>query len=292
MRLFSLKDSAKELDDLTYTYYYVDLKLLALSLFKWENLPDNMDEKWIETFLFEDGECMFFEDEMLGMMVSKVTKVGLNHMNEPISLTPVVINGGVESKPYTNGKDAVLIRNNDLGVPNEIAVRLYAMRLTELTRTQDVNINAQKTPILILCSDKQRLTMKNVYAQFKGNEPVIFGAKDGLTDGINVMKTDAPIVFDKLQLQKHQVKNEFLTFLGINNANQDKRERLVADEVEANNDEVLFAFNKMLKARERACEEINRIFDLDIKVSRRVELPTLNEDSKGSEEFETDSEVA
>ena len=291
MNLISFKDSAKELDNLTYTYYYLDLKLLALSLFKWENLPNNMDEKWIETFLFEDGECMFFEDETLGLMVSKVTKIGLNHMNEPIDLTPVSINGVVKSKPYKNGKDAVLIRNNDLGVPNEIPVRLFAMRLTDITRTQDVNINAQKTPVLILCSDKQRLTMKNVYNQFKGNEPVIYGVKDGITEGISVLKTDAPIVFDKLQLQKHQVKNEFLTYLGINNANQDKRERLVADEVEANNDEVLFAFNKMLKARERACKEINRIFKLNIKVSRRVELPIMN-DSEGFEEDPNDSEVA
>ncbi len=268
--MIDFKSMGKILNDLTFTHYYNKLSLLALSLFKWDDLPNNINEKWIEKYLFSQGECMIFHDDTLGLMVSKATRTGLNHYDEPVDLTPVATNYS-NVRSYKVGKECVLIRNNDLSLPTEDEINLYAYRLTQLTRTQDININAQKTPVLIRCSDKQKLTLKNVYNQWSGNEPVIFGVKQTEDFTFEVLKTDAPIVFDKLQLQKHQIMNEFLTFIGINNANQDKKERLVDDEVQANNEEVESFFNSMLKARERACKEINALFGTNIKVSKRIQ---------------------
>lgn len=292
--VLKMKTKADELNDYTFTFYYYRLKLLILSLHEWDGLPNFIKSKWIEKYLIENGECMYF-DSAYGNMVAKLTKVDLNAYDEPILLYPNATNY-VDSKAYENGKEAVLIQNNDLGLSCEHEIIMFAQRLAEITRAQDVNINAQKTPILILCNDKQKLTMKNVYAQYKGNEPVIFGAKTGEFDGITAIKTDAPIVFDKLQLQKHQVLNEFLTFFGINNANQDKKERLVADEVSANNDSVMCFAETMLKARKQACEEINRIFGTNISVRRKklniedlralIEDTNLLNDSEGSSEKE------
>lgn len=291
MEILNYKNANKRLNDLTYSMYYFNLSLLAMSLFKWENLPNNLDEKWIEKNLFSNGECMFFYDENLGFMISKCTKQMLNHFDEPIELMPVATNY-TNPKMYKNGSECVLIRNNDFSMPSELLVQMYSLRLTDITRTQDININAQKTPVLIVCSDKKKLTLKNVYIQWQGNEPVIFGDKGTDFTDINVLKTDAPIVFDKLQLQKHQVMNEFLTFIGVNNANMDKKERLVDDEVQANNEQVELFFNTMLKARERACEEINRIYGLDIKVSKRIQPKPIMEEIEGFEEVAKDSEVA
>lgn len=285
--ILNFKNFAKTLNNTTFTQYYYDLKLLALSLFKWENLPNNINEKWIEKYLFERGECMFFYDETLGYMITKCTRNGINPYGEPIDLYPKATNYS-NPKSYEVGKECVLIRNNDLSMETELKVRLFAYRLAEITRTQDVNINAQRTPVLVVCSDKQRLTLKNVYSQYEGNEPVIYGDKSVDFNEINVLKTDAPIVFDKLQLQKHQVMNEFLTFIGINNANQDKKERLVDDEVQANNESVECFFNTMLKAREQAVKEINHIFGLNIKVSKRIQPKLIMDDSEGSEKDSED----
>ena len=165
--------------------------------------------------------------------------------------------------------------NNYIRIPTSPTIQLYAYKLTNIDRTIDVNIIAQKTPIIVKCSDKQRLSLKNAIIQRNDNEPVIYADKNLDMSSIEVLDLRPPKVFPDLQLQKHAVWNECMTFLGVNNANQDKRERLVTDEVSANNEQVKASEDVMLKARERACKLINKMFDLDITVRRRKlsELP-------------------
>lgn len=264
-----MKTIAKILNDRTYTDYFYRLQLIARSVFKWNNLPNGMDEKWIERYLFTEGKCLFFNDKEKGFMITKSCDFGnLNPYDEPVEVMPFATNY-TNSKGLTNGEECVIIRNNDLMLPTAPTIELFAYRLSEISRTIDININGQKTPFIILCSDKQKLSMKNVYSQLTGNEPVIYGDKNLDIDNVRVLNTNAPIVFDKLQIQKHAIWNECMTFLGINNANMDKRERLVDDEVQANNEQVEMCADVMLKARERACEEINNLFNLDISVERR-----------------------
>ena len=266
--VIKMKSIAKDLNDLTYTDYFYRLMLIARSVFKWHNLPNGIDEKWIERYLFTEGQCMFFKDSEKGFMVAKCSPAGnLNVYDEPTLLRGYGTNyiGDVSE----NNEEAILIRNNDEMIPTSPTIQLYALRLAEITRTIDININAQKTPVMILCSDKQKLSLKHVYKQWNGFEPVIFGDKNLDIDGIRTLQTDAPIVFDKLQIQKHSVWNECMTFLGINNANMDKRERLVDDEVQANNHQIEISAEVMLKARERACEMINEKFGLDVWVEMR-----------------------
>ena len=119
----------------------------------------------------------------------------------------------------------------DLGIVCEYALRLYDIR-----RTIDVNTRVQKTPLLMLCPDNKKLTLKNIYMQYDGNEPAIYGYKDTFNDTeFKVLKTDAPFLGNDLTLLFNKVLDEFLTRYGINNANTDKRERLITDEVNANN---------------------------------------------------------
>lgn len=267
--VLSLNTVSKNINDLTFSDYFYRLTLLARVMFKWDGLPPQIDEKWIEKYLFTEGHCMFFHHEKLGYMIARCNlDGGLNEYDEPISLKPYATNYNFEES-YENNKECILIRNNDLMLPTSPTIKLYAWRLTEVQRSIDLNVVAQRTPILIKCSEKQRLTLKNVYKQWSGNEPVIFGDKELETFDFTVLKTDAPIVFDKLQIQKHEIWNEIYTFLGINNANQNKRERLVADEVSANDEQIELSAHIMLKAREKACELINRIYP-DLKISVRL----------------------
>jgi hypothetical protein len=132
-----------------------------------------------------------------------------------------------------------------------------------------VNIQAQKTPIMILCDEKTRLTMTNLYNQYSGDKPFIFGTKSLDLGSFTVLKTDAPFVADKLSVQKHEVWNEVLTFLGINNANTDKKERLITDEATANDEQVSLSADVFLLARQLAAKQINEMFGLNITVERR-----------------------
>ena len=273
---------AKKLNDLTFNDYFKRLMLISRSLFEWHNLPNGIDEKWIEKYLFAEGSCIFFKDDTKGYMVTSYTQHGINHYNEPISVKPFAT--GYTGEELEVNEDCVIIKNNDLCIPTSSTIQLYAYKLAEIDRTISVNINAQKTPVIIECTEKERMSMRNFMKQRNDNEPQIFVSDKMNTEGIKVHNLNTPIVFKDLEYQKHMVWNECMTFLGVNNANMDKRERLVDDEVQANNEQVEACFNAMLSERERACEMINKIFGTNISVSKRVmKTPQLN-DSEPSEE--------
>lgn len=269
-QLIGYKSMAKALNDRILTDYFYRLMLVSKALFKWENLPNGIDEKWIERYLFTEGACLFYKDPTLGFMVAKMGENGmLNAYDEPTLVFPYATNYQYEGDQLINNDNCVIIRNNDDMLPTAPTIQLYAYKLTNIERTIDTNIMAMKMPIIVKCTDKQKLSLKQAMNQRNDNEPVIYADKGLNTEEIQILNTNAPIVFDKLQIQKHAVWNECMTFLGVNNANMDKRERLVDDEVQANNEQVQASEDVMLKARERACELINKMFGTNIKVSRR-----------------------
>ena len=258
-------------NNLTFSYYYYKLMLIARALFDWENLPNNMDERWIEKYLFTSGKCIFFKDPTMGFMVAGLAEQGsINCYGDPTDVDPVAENFVYAGPKLVNGENCYVIRNNDLMLPNFPIVRHYAFKLTNIDRAIDTNIEAQKTPIIVRCSDKQKLSLKNAINQRRDNEPVIWTSDQAnIGDMVSTLELNAPPVFKDLQTQKHMVLNEVFTDFGINNANMDKRERMVANEVEANNEQVKASEDVMLKVREEACKNINRIFGLDMKVKRR-----------------------
>ena len=269
-KLLGYKSFSKRLNDRVFTDYFYRLMLLSRTLFKWENLPNGIDEKWIERYLFTEGACLFYKDPTLGFMVAKMGENGTyNYYDEPTKVFPYATNYIYEGEQLINNSNCVIIRNNDDMFPTAPTIQLYSYKLTNIERTIDTNVIAQKTPIIVKCSDKQRLSFKNAINQRNDNEPVIYADKSMNTEDMQVLDIKAPIVFDKLQIQKHAVWNECMTFLGVNNANMDKRERLVDDEVQANNEQVQASEDIFLKARQKACDEINKMFGLNISVKRR-----------------------
>lgn len=291
-KIISFKKASEQINDITYTDYYYRLMLLARTVFKWNNLPNGIDEKWIEQYLYSEGKCIFYKDENIGYIVTKCGEIGhLNHYDEPTSLQPIATN--YTYKELENNEECILIRNNDEMIPTIFTIKQYAYRLADISRTIDINIRAMKTPILIKCTEKQKQSLKAVYQKWNGNEPVTFADKALELDRFEVLKTDAPIVFDKLQVQKHMIWNEAMTFLGVNNANMDKKERLVANEVQANNEQVELSVHVMLKSRQQACKLINEKFGTNISVEiRNLKNENMNESEpnqnplKESEPFE------
>ena len=258
-------------NNMTFSYYYYKLMLVARSLFEWENLPNNMDERWIEKYLFTSGKCIFYKDPVMGYMVAGLAQQGsINCYGDPTSVWPVAENYTYNGEKLVNGENCYVIRNNDLMLPNFPIIRHYAYKLCNIDRAIDTNVEAVKTPIIVRCSEKQKLSLKNAINQRKDNEPVIWSSDlSDINEMVDTLTTNAPIVFPQLQTQKHMILNEVFTDLGINNANMDKRERMVANEVEANNEQVKACEDVMLKSRQQACKEINRIFGTNISVKRR-----------------------
>lgn len=236
------------------------LKELCLSQFKWENLPEQINEIFLEKMLYEHGFCLFSKDDTIGYIVSQVSIAGkLNHYNMPVDYNIVSVDPSI-SGSYRNNENSVLIWNNDLRKSSQRIVNYYAEKLADITRIIEVNQNAQKTPVTIMTDSNNKLTYINAYNQYDGNAPVMIMDKDFDKNAMGVFQTGAPYVVDRLQLQKNQLWRECMTLLGIENTNMDKKERMVVDEVNGNNDQVKASMQTRLKARERACEEINRLF--------------------------------
>jgi hypothetical protein len=274
------------LNNRTYLQYYYRLLELAINMYEWKNLPPSVDERFLELTLFSDGMAVFFRDEVLGELCLQCMIGGqLDVYRIPIERTAYATNGYQARLDETN---SVIIFNNYTHTNSMLDVEMYARRLYEIERTIDVNVKAQKTPLIIRATENQRLTIKNLYMQYDGNEPFIFGDKNLDMDGIKVLKTDAPYVADKLNILKRQIWNEALTYLGIENSNTEKKERLVSDEVTTNLGGVEAQRFCRLNARRQAAKKINEMFGLNISVDFRQETQTVTRDEKDGETTETE----
>lgn len=259
----------------TYRQYYNRLVELAISMFEWKNLPDSVDARFLELCLFVDGQAIFFYDEELGYLtLQNAMNGGFNVYRIPVNRRAYAVNGYNRELDENN---SVIIFNNYLHTNSQLDAVIFAKRLYNLDRAIDVNANAMKTPIIIKCDETQRLTMLNLYKQYDGNEPYIFGDKSINTNAVQVLKTDAPYVADKLYQLKTQIWNEALTYLGISNINLQKKERLITDEVTRNQGGTIASRYSRLNARRDACKQINKMFGLDIWCDYREDYQTIDD---------------
>lgn len=263
---------------------------LSMSMFKWEGLPESVDVRYLEMELFLTGQVLFFKDDVLGYLALGCLANGsFDVYGEPKVRRAYSRYSGYNSDSFTD-KDSVIIWNNYMRVPSAQDIMYYAQRLWDLDSAIDINAKAQKTPVLIQCDEKQRLSLLNVYKEYDGNSPVLFGDKNLDIKGFGVLKTDAPFVADKLYELKNQIWNEALTYLGISNVSYQKRERLITDEVARSQGGTVASRYSRLAMREQACDRINDLFGLDVSVKYRedFQIPDVDGevDSEGGEEGE------
>lgn len=258
----------------TYLQYVNRLTELSISMFDWKNLPDTIDARFLELALFNDGMAVFFKDEVMGYLGLQVMIGGaLDVYRIPITRTAFAQNGyQIQLDP----NNSVIIFNNMLHTNSILDVQEMSKRLYEIQRTIDVNVIQQKTPKIVTCTENQRLVMKNLYAQYMGNEPFIFGDKNLDLSGIKTLDTTSPYVADKLYELKVQYWNEALTYLGISNVNTIKKERMITDEVQRNLGGTIASRYSRLFTRQQACEQINRIFGLNISVEYKEDMQGLD----------------
>lgn len=251
----------------TYMQYFDRLMELAVSMFEWENMPEEIDVRFLEISLFRDGKAVFFRDDDLDQYLALKCAVngGFNVYGIPVNRRAYSPTNSYQ-KQLTD-KDSVIIYNNYLHTNSLREVKNFAMRLYNLDRIIDVNANAQKTPVVILCGENQRLTMLNLFKEVDGNAPVIYGDNNIDLKNVTALSTGAPYVADKIYQLKTQIWNEALTYLGISNTNITKKERMITDEVVRNMGGVIASRYSRLDVRKKACVEINKMFGLNIDVS-------------------------
>ena len=266
------------MNNATYTQYFNRLVELSVSMFEWQGLPETVDPRYLELHLFQNGSVVYFRDEVMGdLCLDCIANGQFDVYGNPISRR--AYSSYNQYQKTLNESDSVIIWNNYLRQSTVLDVKMFAKRLYNLDRIIDVNANAQKTPVLVQGTEKQRLTLLNLYKEFEGNAPFIFGDKNLDLNALKVLKTDAPYVCDKLYQLKTQIWNEALTYLGISNINIQKKERLISDEVTRNQGGTIASRYSRLESRRQAVEKINAMFGTNIKVNYREDFQWIDNDT-------------
>lgn len=270
-----------ELNSLTYIDFLERFQRIALSMFEWVNLPNSMDSRYLERCLYFYGQASLLLDPKYGYINTKCSSNNkVNIYGLPTELkcysyeynTSRLLYTGLKSEEAKK-KECILVMNNWNKTPTVQSMRLFAQRLYEAERSSDVNIRAQKYPLILITPENKRLSMENIYSQLDGNKPAIMVNKENYEpNSIQAIKTDSPFVADKLQEYKMRIWNEALTYLGINNIALEKKERLVTGETSENNEVINMNLWSMLAPRKEGCKKFNELFDENIDVRVRSDL--------------------
>lgn len=267
------------LNNQTYIDYLERMKKICLSMFEWQNLPTSMNARFIEMCLYYNGQAALLYDDDYGYINTMAADGGyINIYGLPTEIQCYSYRFNQRRSLYMTdtgeekGKECILILNNYERVPTCSTVNLFAYRLAEAQRTADVNIKAQRTPVLITTDQKQYFTLKKMYEEYDGNTPAIFADKNVITpDALKSLKTDAPFIAQNIMDYKREIWNEFLTYMGISNLSE-KRERMVSNEIDSNNELVNLNLQALLIPRKEACRQFNEKYGLmgdkaiDVKV--------------------------
>lgn len=248
----------------TYNYYVERLTDIAVSRFKWTGFPDSIDTRFLELALFEKGQAVVFEDDVMGLLSLNTAISGSwNVYNVPIKRRAYATNGYNKNLTIEN---SVIVFNNYIRTSSVQHILNFSKKLANIDVTIQININTQKTPIALKANKKQQLSVLNAYKNYDGNVPVIFKEDEFKDDSISSMSLGAPFVSPELYELKTKIWNEALTFLGVPNISEAKKERMITDEVQRQMGGVLASRTSFISMRKQACEKINKMFGLNVDV--------------------------
>lgn len=270
---------SQEVKAINQRMYFNMLMELALNRFQWEGIPDEIEPTIIEKALLRNGLCVFFHDDNVGPMVALpgTRGGGLDIYGNPRSFT--VIGMGGNFSRTMSVEDCVPMYSNMLRTSDMNIIYNYSMILTEISMTIRTNTLQMRTPYIVSASESQRLTAANAMRQVMEGSPALYVEKDFTNMvGMDVFNTSIhPDMVLNSQLYKQKAWNECMTYLGINNANQDKPERLVADEVSANDSQVIACRMSGLKARKAAAERVNERYGTNLSVSWNIDIDAMRD---------------
>lgn len=246
--------------------YYTYLYQICLNMFKYTNLPENIDPFYLEWCLQNNGVCVFFEDEALGYVVSQCTLGGqINHQMQPTEFHTVDPSGVLVRNVGID--EGVLIKNTPLYLPITPTLSYFAKSLALCSRTIEENLTKQWTPYIVTGDKRTLNSFKAFMNQVKKGVSTIFTTKGFDPSAIGILNTQAPYIADSVNTTKQSIMRECMTLLGIDNANQDKKERVQTAEVNANNTQIIASRNIMLDERRKAFDKINKRYNLNIDVT-------------------------
>lgn len=242
---------------------------IATNIFEWGGFPENissdlLSSEIMEKWLFEEGKAVFFKDSSLGFLCLKVNKEGFNVVGKPTAYR--AWGNGYEKR--LSPDECVFIKNNETELATKDPLQYYCECIADIELTKKLRRNAHKSPFMLETTPETELTAKNIFKQIDADEPALYRNKGRgeETTGVNVLNTGVDYINDRLNDEKNSYIADILTLLGLDNYVEDKAERVQSAEVEANQEYINQAFRASLEKRQKACEEINKKFGLNLYV--------------------------
>lgn len=252
-------------------YYRKRLMRRLMSTFELEGVPEDWDVEWMKQELFMRGYVCIANTAKFGVIPLRCTFSGINVYNRPTEC--IVSNHLIDNLTLKINKDCVVVKlqYNYQGVWDLLAI--YSHKLAAIDSGIEVNIMNSKAAWMFDCDGKaQEETAKKIYDEITAGRPAVFRrtASNTLTTdgkiGITMLNVKNTYIADMLQDEKREVRYEFLSEIGINNANVDKKERVNTLEVSANDDELRNAIDDWKKNLTDAFTRVNSMFGLNIRV--------------------------
>ena len=254
------------LNNRNYLFYFDMIKNALMSSYDILGLPLSCNKWCYKQQMFEGLGVIFNDDDMneiVNMWVSPTKKLMWN--GDPEEITARSVFNGYEKK--LEYKDCAIIWDNNLHKSMADVINMYAIRLANMDRIIDINVNAQKTPLLLLIKDeKLKVTIKNMYEQYIGNMPAIWGEKNVPEDFLKVLKTDAPFIAPALHDLRVRILGEVLSYCGIDNVAYEKRAQMSNDEIEMSTGLQKLTLSSRIQTQQDCWDRANAKFGLNVKI--------------------------
>lgn len=249
-------------------YYREFLLKKVFAILDWSNVPDYWDIDYMNEHLFLDG--MFcITDTSAGILPLSCGVAGLNVFNHPTRC--IIANPVLGNFERTIDENCALVKLQYNFVGIDKMLRRYSYLLAACDSGIAVNLMNSKVAFIGLAeNEKQAKSMELMYDQISCGKPAVFVKKDQISETsffFNHVKEN--YVADSIQELKRAIVNEFLSEIGINNQNIEKKERLITDEVNANNAEISCNVQHWLDNINKGVDVANRLYNLGLSVNLR-----------------------
>ena len=260
----------------TYLMYRQEMLTLAENVFEFKNLPEYIDVSYLNKTLLKNGSIAFFKDEVLGLIALPYDVIGnFDIYGRPITIMCRAANGTYYKKLEKD--EFVIMYDNNGRYPIFLDICQMAERIALSKRTIDVNIVQQRTPRIWKTSQDKKRTLQDMLSNIDGMEENIATYESIDIDDMNVVLAPAPFVADKIDLHLDKEWAEFYRLIGVANLIEQKKERLIKDEMSASQGGTIASRFSRFEPRKRAIEEINKKFGTNIEVSYYDGEPTTEE---------------
>ena len=271
----------------TYNMYFRQMLTLAENVFEFKNLPEVIDVSFLNKVLLRQGSIAFFKDEVLGLIALPYTTIGKNDVyDRPTTIQVEGKNGYIRK---LNQDEYVIMYDNNGRYPLYLDICQMAERIALCVRTEDVNIVHQRTPRVWKTSKDKVLSLKNAINEIDSMEENVVAYESLDIEDMNVVLAPAPYVTDKIDLHLKELWAEFFRLIGVANLQEQKRERVIIDEMIASQGGTIASRFSRFEPRKNAIEKINKKFNTDIQVQYYDGEPSSE---KENEDVSNDSTVS